>query len=61
MRPQAVHQRLVNEEVLRALRTLDERVQGLASAQASLQAELRVLPPEGRPAPAPDLQSDPSE
>ena len=30
--PYAVHQRLVDEELLRALRTLDERVRGLAAA-----------------------------
>jgi glycosyltransferase involved in cell wall biosynthesis len=40
MAPYAVHQRLVDEEVLRALATLDERVRGLASAQSSLAAEL---------------------
>jgi glycosyltransferase involved in cell wall biosynthesis len=40
MAPYAVHQRLVDEEMLRALQTLDERVRGLAAAQASLAAEL---------------------
>jgi hypothetical protein len=40
MAPYAVHQRLVDEELLRALQTLDERVRGLAAAQASLAAEL---------------------
>jgi glycosyltransferase involved in cell wall biosynthesis len=38
--PYAVHQRLVDEELLRALQTLDERVRGLAAGQASLAAEL---------------------
>ena len=41
MRPYTVHQRLVDEELLRALRTLDERVRGLAAGQAALAAELR--------------------
>jgi hypothetical protein len=40
MAPYAVHQRLVDEEMLRALQTLDERVRGLAAGQASLAAEL---------------------
>jgi hypothetical protein len=40
MAPYTVHQRLVDEELLRALQTLDERVRGLAAAQASLAAEL---------------------
>jgi hypothetical protein len=35
-----VHQRLVDEELLRALQTLDERVRGIAAGQASLAAEL---------------------
>ena len=62
MRPQAVHQRLVNEELLRALRTLDERVQGLAAAQASLQAELRAARrPDGGSTAAPDPESELSE
>jgi glycosyltransferase involved in cell wall biosynthesis len=38
--PYAVHQRLVDEELLRALQTLDERVRGLAAAQSSLAAEV---------------------
>ncbi|MEA2180777.1 MAG: hypothetical protein QOG77_4074 [Solirubrobacteraceae bacterium] len=38
--PYTVHQRLVDEEILRALQTLDERVRGLAAGQASLAAEL---------------------
>ncbi|MDP8932547.1 MAG: hypothetical protein M3O70_29355, partial [Actinomycetota bacterium] len=41
LRPYTVHQRLVDEELLRALRTLDERVLGLAAGQAALAAELR--------------------
>jgi hypothetical protein len=40
MAPFAVHQRLVDEELLRALQTLDERVRGLAAAQSSLAAEV---------------------
>jgi glycosyltransferase involved in cell wall biosynthesis len=43
MAPFAVHQRLVDEEMLRALQTLDERVRGLAAAQSSLAAELARL------------------
>ena len=42
-RPQAVHQRQVDEELTRALRTLDERVQGLAASNASLLAEVDEL------------------
>jgi glycosyltransferase involved in cell wall biosynthesis len=41
--PYAVHQRLVDEELLRALETLDERVRGLAAGQASLAAEIARL------------------
>jgi hypothetical protein len=41
--PYTVHQRLVDEELLRALQTLDERVRGLAAGQASLAAELARL------------------
>ena len=41
LRPYTVHQRLVDEEILRALRTLDERLRGLAAGQAALAAELR--------------------
>lgn len=41
MRPQISHQRRVDEELARSLRTLDERVQGLAEVQATLQTELR--------------------
>ena len=43
MRPHTVHQRLVDEEIVRALRTLDERVRGLASGQQALAAELARL------------------
>jgi hypothetical protein len=43
MRPYTVHQRLVDEELLRALRTLDERVRGLAAGQQALAAELARL------------------
>jgi glycosyltransferase involved in cell wall biosynthesis len=43
MAPYAVHQRLVDEELLRALQTLDERVRGLAAAQSSLAAEVARL------------------
>lgn len=43
IRPQAVHQRRVDEELTRTLRTLDERVQGLATAQADLAAEIDAL------------------
>jgi glycosyltransferase involved in cell wall biosynthesis len=42
-RPQAVHQRQIDEELARTLRTLDERIQGLAASQASLLAEVREL------------------
>ena len=43
IRPQAVHQRLVDEEIARLLATLDERIQGLAASQASLGGELAEL------------------
>ena len=43
MRPHTVHQRLVDEELLRALQTLDERVRGLAAGQQALAAELARL------------------
>jgi len=51
LRPQTVHQRRVDEELARTMRTLDERVQGLASAQAGLAAQLEALRSrsEGRP------------
>jgi glycosyltransferase involved in cell wall biosynthesis len=42
-RPQATHQRQVDEELVRALRTLDARVQGLAASNASLLAEVEEL------------------
>lgn len=40
MRPYTVHQRLVDEELLRALQSLDERVRGIAAGQQVLAAEL---------------------
>jgi len=40
---QAVHQRRVDEEIVRVLRTLDEHLQGLASAQATLSARIDSL------------------
>jgi hypothetical protein len=43
LRPHTVHQRLVDEELLRTLRTLDERVRGLAAGQSALAAELRRI------------------
>ena len=43
VRPQATHQRQVDEELVRALRTLDARVQGLAASNASLLAEVEEL------------------
>jgi hypothetical protein len=59
LRPYSVHQRLVDEEVLRLVRTLDERVRGVTAAQRSLAAELQRLrreveadgrvPPSNRP------------
>jgi hypothetical protein len=42
-RPQRTRQRLVDEELLAALRTLDERLRGLAATQASVQAQLEAL------------------
>jgi hypothetical protein len=52
LRPYSVHQRLVHEELLRLLRTLDERVHGLAAGQAALAAEVRSLDEEnGRAVP----------
>ena len=41
--PQATHQRLVDEELVRLVRTLDERVEGLAQGQTSLRAELEDI------------------
>ncbi len=43
MRPYTVHQRLVDEELLRVLASLDERVRGLAAGQQALAAELARL------------------
>jgi glycosyltransferase involved in cell wall biosynthesis len=42
-RPQATHQRLVDEELVRLVQTLDERVEGLAKGQSSLRAELEDI------------------
>jgi hypothetical protein len=41
LRPYSVYQRLVDEELLRTLRTLDERVRGAVAGQQALAAELR--------------------
>jgi hypothetical protein len=43
LRPYTVHQRLVDDEIVRAMRTLDERVRGIAAAQTTLVAELRRM------------------
>jgi glycosyltransferase involved in cell wall biosynthesis len=43
LRPYSVHQRLLDEEIVRAVRTLDERVRGVAAAQSVLAEELREL------------------
>jgi len=43
IRPHAVHQRQVDEERARVLRTLEERLEGLAASHASLLAELDAL------------------
>ena len=43
MRPYTAHQRLVDEELLRALQSLDERVRGLGAGQQALAAELARL------------------
>lgn len=43
MKPYTVHQRLVDEEFVRVLQTLDERMQGLAAGQQALAAELARL------------------
>ncbi len=40
LRPYSAHQRQLDEELLRLIRTLDERVRGIAAAQSSLAAEL---------------------
>jgi hypothetical protein len=49
LRPYSVHQRLVDQELLRALRSLDERVRALATGQAALAAELRRRDEDGEP------------
>ena len=43
LRPYSVHQRLLDEEIVRAVRSLDERVRGIAAAQRALAAEVREL------------------
>jgi len=43
LKPYSVHQRLVDEELLALVRTLDERVRGVASAQSTLAAEIARL------------------
>ena len=43
IRPQTVHQREVDEEVARVLRTLEERLDGLAARHASALAEIEAL------------------
>ena len=43
LRPQAEHQRMVDEEIARTLRDLDERARGLADAQATLAAQIAEL------------------
>jgi glycosyl transferase family 1 len=43
LKPYTVHQRLVDEEVLGLIRTLDERVRGIATAQSTLAAEIARL------------------
>ncbi|HEY1358195.1 MAG TPA: glycosyltransferase [Thermoleophilaceae bacterium] len=43
IKPQAVHQRHVDEEIARVLATLEERLDGLAASQASLGGELAEL------------------
>jgi hypothetical protein len=48
LRPYSVHQRLLDEEIVRAVRTLDERVRGVAAAQSVLAAELRELRSDDR-------------
>ena len=40
LRPYSAHQRALDEELLALIRTLDERVRGIAAAQSSLAAEL---------------------
>jgi len=45
---QSAHRRLVDEELLAVLRTLDERVEGLAAAQATLQGQIEELERRGR-------------
>jgi hypothetical protein len=49
LRPYSVHQRLVDQELLRALRSLDERVRALSTGQKALAAELRRHTEEDEP------------
>jgi glycosyltransferase involved in cell wall biosynthesis len=49
MRPYTVHQRLVDEELLAVLESLDERVRGLAAGQQALAAELARLRRDNEP------------
>jgi len=42
LRPYSAHQRMVDEELVRVLRTLDERVRGAVAGQQALAAELRA-------------------
>lgn len=56
LRPYSVHQRLVDQELLRALRSLDERVRALATGQAALAAELRRRDQDGEPPVPPSSQ-----
>lgn len=49
LRPYSVHQRLVDQELLRALRSLDERVRALATGQAALATQLRRQDEDGEP------------
>lgn len=57
LRPYSVHQRQLDEELLRLIRTLDERVRGVAAAQSTLAAELarlrREVEDSGRVPPSP--------
>jgi Glycosyl transferases group 1 len=43
LRPYSAYQRQLDEDLLRLIRTLDERVRGIAAAQSSLAAELARL------------------
>jgi hypothetical protein len=43
IRPYGAHQRMVDEEVLRTLRTMDERLRGAIAGQQALAARVREL------------------